>query len=213
LSNKDRAKRLNAITIGKNDNERCSAWWGWDGVQLKDFRFNTAASPEFGEIIDVGVGRLDPFDPSLVTTYPTFKNPRNGFDQGKSLCKLGFPFHQVQTAWDSAKGQFVAAPGSFPMPRFPLEGMFTRVMGVNVQGGTPPAFPIRYIETLTPGLRGQSGGPTFDVEGRIWAIQAKTYSIPLGLKGDQYLNVRLGVHPDTMFPFFDEAGIKYNVAD
>jgi len=47
----------------------------------------------------------------------------------------------------------------------------------------------------------------------VWAIQAKTTSIPLGLAGNQYFNVGLGVHPDTMFPFFDEAGIKYQVAD
>jgi hypothetical protein len=211
LTNKERAKRLNAIPISKDANEQCSAWWTWQDVQLKDVRFIAASVPGWGEIIDVGVGRLEPFDPLWVTTYPTFKSAAKDFEPGTSLCKLGFPFHQVQVTWDAATKKFMLPAGALPMPRFPIEGMFTRVSQVEVKGSQPPPFPVKYVETSTPGLPGQSGGPTFDIEGRVWAIQAKTSSIPL--IGKQYFNVGLGVHPETMFPFFDEAGIKYQIAD
>jgi hypothetical protein len=212
LTNKDRAKRLNVLPIGKADNERCSGWWSWPNVLLKEFRFYTADSPGWGEIIDVGIGRLEPFDPSWVKVFPIFKDPTKDFDQGTSLCKLGFPFHQVKVTWNAATGQFELPPGALPMPRFPIEGMFTRISEVRADpSGSAPPFPIKYVETSTPGLPGQSGGPTFDVQGRVWAIQAKTSSIRLGLAGNQFFNVGLGVHPETFFPLFDEAGIRYQV--
>jgi hypothetical protein len=95
LTNKERARRLKSIPIGKDDNDACSASWGRDNVQLMDFRYLPATLPGWGEIIDIGFGRLDPFDPTWVTTYPVFKSPKNNFEPGTSLCKLGFPFHQV----------------------------------------------------------------------------------------------------------------------
>jgi hypothetical protein len=99
------------------------------------------------------------------------------------------------------------------MPRFPIEGIFTRTSQIEFEGERPP-FPVRYVETSSPGLLGQSGGPTFDVEATIWAIQAKTAHLALGFAGqNQYLNVGLGVHPETMFPFFDHHKIEYQVSD
>ena len=38
--------------------------------------------------------------------------------------------------------------------------------------------------------------------------------LALGFTGqNQYFNVGLGVHPETMYPIFDEAGVKYQVSD
>jgi hypothetical protein len=175
LTNKERGKRLSAgIQIGKDDSDQCSMWLTWPNVQLTNMLFFPATTPGWGEIIDLGVGKLEPFDPAWVKQYPVFKDPKKGFDQGRSLCKLGFPFHQFQATWDAAKRQFLLPPGALPMPRFPIEGIFTRITEMRTDGPDQPAFPIKYVETSSPGLLGQSGGPTFDVHGTIWAIQAKT---------------------------------------
>jgi hypothetical protein len=216
LSNKERARALAAgPTAGKDDTERCSMWVGINPavrVNLKNIGFVPLEIAEWGEVVDLACAQLDPWDSAWVKTYPIFKDPTKDFEPGRSLCKLGFPFHQFQTSWDEATNQFKLPPGALPMTRFPVEGMFTRVSEIVIEGEAPP-YPIRYVETSTPGLRGQSGGPTFDVHGTIWAIQAKTSHLPLGFTGqNQFLNVGLGVHPETMFPIFAEAGIEYQVS-
>ena len=172
--------------------------------------------PDLGEAVDIGVGRLEPFDPSLypISEYPVFKNPDKNFEPGVSLCKLGFPLNQVTPTWDEQADGFRLPPGTLPMPRFPIEGIFTRTAEIVIQGGPQLPYPIRYVETSTPGLRGQSGGPTFDIDGNIWAIQAKTIHRDLGfdIKGQkQYMNLGLGVHPKTIFGFLDQVGVKYEV--
>lgn len=213
LTRKEKAVKLSAHVVGKDDSDRCSAWWGKDPVSLKDFKYISLTVPDFGEVVDIGVGRLDPFSPSDVKLYPVFKDPKKNFEPGASLCKLGFPFHEITPKWDESKSSFVLPPGTLPLPRFPIDGIFTRISEVVIEGAGKPPFPVRYIETSTPGLRGQSGGPTLDVDGTIWAIQAKTIHLDLGFQGQkQFLNLGLGVHPETMFAFFDQVGVKYEVS-
>jgi hypothetical protein len=78
-----------------------------------------------------------------------------------------------------------------------------------------------FIETSSPGLRGQSGGPTFDINGTIWAIQSQTHHMKLGF-GDnqkqskelehlkyQYLNVGWGTHALTITSFLTENKISF----
>ena len=81
---------------------------------------------------------------------------------------------------------------------------------------------MRILETSTPGLRGQSGGPIFDTNGDIWAIQSRTQHYDLGFKPKamqsaqeehQFLNVGLGVHVQTVLGFLDQLGIKYQISD
>jgi hypothetical protein len=216
LTKKERAVALGNAIISRNANDRCSAWWGVGPLtsQVVDISYIDFDIPGFPDVADIGVGRLEPFDPTWVKEYPVFKDPSKNFEPGQSLCKLGFPFHQVSTSWNNATNGFDLAPGSLPMPRFPIEGIFTRTSEVAFQGGDAPPFPFRYVETSSPGLLGQSGGPTFDVKGTVWAIQSKTIHHPLGFSGQsQFLNAGLGVHPDTMFGFFDEASLKYEVSD
>ena len=75
---------------------------------------------------DLLVGRLEPFDPDLVKTYPTIKDPTINLDSGASLCKLGFPFHELKTSFDEETGNFKLLSCVFLVPLFPLEGIFTR---------------------------------------------------------------------------------------
>jgi hypothetical protein len=97
LSKKEKAVKLSPLVIGKDDSDRCSAWWGADKVQLRDFSYVPIAVPDLGEAVDIGVARLEPFDPSVykISEYPVFKNPDKNFEPGVSLCKLGYPLNQV----------------------------------------------------------------------------------------------------------------------
>jgi hypothetical protein len=216
LDPKERRKRLSSIPrLPKNGTDRGSAWWGWPGVQLKGFTAIPAA--------DIAVGRLEPFDPSWTTTYPTFKDPSKDFEPGVSLCRLGFPLHNIQPLWDAPTSSFHLPPGSTPLPFFPIDGILTRFGQIEVDGGTPPPFPLLMIETSSPGLRGQSGGPIVDAQGTIWGIQSATIHYPLGFdppvpgstrgeKEHQFLNVGLGVHPETIFGLFRQAGVGFQVS-
>lgn len=169
--------------------------------------------------VDLAVFNINNFDSTKVTLYPSFKDATKPMLPGTSLCKLGFPFHSITPTFDASTNNFQLPPGALPAPLFPIEGIFTRV--VSVEANPAPAFPYSYIETSTPGLKGQSGGPTFDVHGNIWAIQSQTKSYKLGF-GDhikktretehlqnQYLNVGWGVHAVTITKFLESKGIKF----
>ena len=109
-----------------------------------------------------------------------------------------------------------------PVPRFPLEGIFTRlVFGGKTKDGK---FEIKFIETSSPGLRGQSGGPIFDIQGNIWALQSRTIHLPLGFEPKvkkqgkevteiQFLNVGIGVHVETIIQFLDSLKIEYKLSE
>ena len=189
-----------------------SVWWGRDGWTTSAFQCNVKA--------DLAVGQLASFDGSSITRYPTFKNPTKNFLHGTSLCKLGFPFHSITPKFDQTTRRFELPQGSLPVPLFPIEGIFARTVQVD-----PPranrSWPIRFVESSSPGLRGQSGGPTFDGQGRIWAMQSRTVHYPMGFSPDaprrknkehQFLNVGRGVHAETIIGFLDDVGIKYDMS-
>ena len=215
---KKREKKQQLAKVKKPNNNATlnfSVWWGKDGVELTFAVGNSA--------VDFGLGRLEPFDPAWVTSYPVFKDPTKNFKVGTSLCKLGFPFHQIEPIWDAAKGIFELPSGALPLPFFPIDGIFTRTVEIVVQGGPQPRYPLSWVETSTPGLKGQSGGPTYDVEGVVWGLQCQTMHFPLGFdpeapgqrgrKEYQFLNVGVGVHPDTMFGMFKEHGVRFEVSN
>jgi hypothetical protein len=191
-----------------------SFWWGKDGVSIKDIKVLPEA--------DLAVGRLEPFDPTSVKTYPTIKDPTINLNPGTSLCKLGFPFHELKTSFDEKTGNFELPPGILPVPLFPLEGIFTR----NVLTGksNDGRYEIKWLETSSPGLRGHSGGPIFDTKGTVWAIQSRTHHFPLGfspkvtkdgkeVEEHQFLSVGLGLHPELIVLFLRDNGIKFKLSD
>jgi hypothetical protein len=98
-----------------------------------------------------------------------------------------------------------------------MDGIFTR----NLSGGqSADGYPLQFVETSSPGLRGQSGGPTLDKDGVVWAIQSQTQSIPLGFRPTwkdengkdveehQVLNLGMGVHPETLQALFARHGVN-----
>ncbi|TAK00417.1 MAG: serine protease [Chloroflexota bacterium] len=187
-----------------------STWCGRDGVALRDVRVVPAA--------DIAIGRLDPALPEMLTAVPVLKNPATGLDPGRSLCRLGFAFTKVKATFDESVAGF-RVQGE--VPYFPLEGMFTRIVDA---GQTPDRkFRLRFIETSSPGLRGQSGGPLFDVDGRIWGIQSRTQHLALGFNPEaeiagkksqvpQFINLGLAVHVGTLIEILADAGIAHEVS-
>ena len=188
-----------------------SVWWGVDGVRLVEARIVPAA--------DLALGRLEPFDPASVAHYPVWKDPSRGAAPGRSLCKLGFPLHRIVPVYDEKANTFTLPEGSVPLPLFPMEGMFTRVVNTRAPGsgdGESSAF----IETSTPSLIGQMGGPVFDADAVVWGIQSHTMHHPLGFQPlvpdgaagqveHQFLNTGLAVHAAVIRGFLDAEGIVY----
>jgi len=164
---------------------------------------------------DLAIGKIENFNPDFVKEYPRFIDPGK-IKVGRSLCKLGFPFYDIQATFSD--NSFHYASNLFPIPRFPYEGMMTR----NISGGLRQGDnrEILWLETSSPGLRGQSGGPIFDNEGRIWALQSMTRHIPLGfspkinkngveIEENQFINLGWGVHAKSILDFLDLHNVKY----
>ncbi len=169
---------------------------------------------------DLATGRLDPFDPSVMTGYPVFRDTQSyPLSQGESVCRLGFPFHGVSARYDTARRSFDVAGDAFPVPSFALDGIIARF---NRRSG-PDGASALFVETSSPGLRGQSGGPLLDVDGRVCGVQSHTAHLDLGFNasyvdGDgarvverQFLNVGLASHVDEVRALLDQDGVSYRV--
>lgn len=218
LDQKTRSKLLKSLPkFEKHDPKKCSAWWGFDGLVVKEvFVINH---------IDLAFVKFENFNSTLVDFYPIFKNPTTNISCGKSLCRIGFPFANVTPTYTEYDGVFHLPPGSIPIPLFPNEGIFTRTVPASINPSLPsPSFDMLYLETSSAGLRGQSGGPIFDINGYIWGIQSQTRHYPLGFspevpngkpgeKEHQFLNIGWGVHIKTIIGAMNELKIKYAVSD
>jgi hypothetical protein len=210
---KPKHKRTKIAQLPKNDGWIVNQAILWIGQsRIVDLRFDLLA--------DVGVGRLEPFDRSSVQEYPIFKNPAEPMPTGTSLCRLGYPFHDIQATYDPVTQGFELAPGVLPVPRFPNDGIHTREINMASPDGSRSA---KFIETSTPGLRGQSGGPIFDARGHVWAIQSQTQSLALGFSPTvkingkeivehQFMHVGWGSHVSEVMRVMNDSNIKYGVS-
>jgi hypothetical protein len=187
-------------------------WWGDDQCRFREAHVI--------EEVDLALCKLDNFNPASVPNYPTFKDPSSGIDPGTFLCRLGFPFAEVRQSYTAAQpgqpvGTFTIDPSGLAL--FPNEGMFTRT----ITRSTNPL--VGYIETSTPGLKGQSGGPIFDKNGTVWAIQNRTGHLALGFSppvpngktGEvehQFLNVGRGAHPETVVSLMKSKDLDFKVS-
>jgi len=201
---KEKNKKIKIKSLNKEPNWLTHISYLWDGFNRSLLDVKVLVEN------DLAVGRLDPFVPRDNALYPVFKNP-DEIKYGTSLCKLGFPFHNVTATYSPERNTFDLSDGALPVPIFPIEGIYTRDEIVVYQDGKT----AKYLETSSPGLRGQSGGPIFDAEGKIWAIQSHTDSLPLEFSTveNQYINVGKGVHPEVIKKILDDNGIKYSMSD
>ena len=142
--------------------------------------------------------------------------------QGKSLCRLGFPFPEFGNfEYNKDTDDIEWTKGISRVPRFPIDGIVTRHIA-NEKGL------IYGIEMSTPGLRGQSGGPLFDRDGVIYGMQFATQHLYLGfdmenrqmiINGKQkiinnqpFLHVGQCLHINVIKDFLDSLNISYKTA-
>lgn len=169
---------------------------------------------------DVAVGRLEPFDPESIAAYPVLRDVgAEPIEQGMSVCRVGYPFHDVPATFNESSATFEVASNVFPFPRFVLDGIVARFSRHAAEAGAVAMF----IETSTPGLRGQSGGPLLDVEGRVCGIQSQTAHLDLGFDARfrdssaeivierQFLNVGAASHINEVRALLDTEGASYRV--
>ena len=119
--------------------------------------------------VDAALLKFDGFTTLGCSSFPVFAKNVAELKQGKFLCRLGFPFPEFKNfAYDPSSDTISwTQQGQDFTPRFPIEGMVTRHL-LDSSGS------ITGFELSTAGLRGQSGGPAFDVEGRVWGMQSRT---------------------------------------
>ena len=208
----EKSRAIANVPVNQGWITKFSYWWGIDGLTIDTFSVD--------RVKDIAVGKFTTPPPPR-TNYPIFRNSAKQLTPGTSLCRLGFPFSEIATKLDPATGNFQLDTSSFPIPYFPLDGIMTR--NVNVIDPTNNER-AHFIETSTPGLRGQSGGPIFDVDGHVCGLQSRTQHFPLGfdinvkdLAGKevtdrQYLHTGLGLHSDEIMAFLDAKAIAYQVA-
>jgi len=129
---------------------------------------------------DIALIKFESFTRLLCDTFPIFLADTSMLQSGKFLCRLGFPFPEFTNfKYDEESERLVwTDSGRDASPRFPIEGMITRLVSDN-QGK------IFAFELSTPGLRGQSGGPAFDIDGKVWGMQFQTAHLDLNFDVDQ----------------------------
>jgi hypothetical protein len=129
--------------------------------------------------IDVALLHFKNYTRLHCTSFPIFPKNTTELKQGKFLCRLGFPFPEFTNyAYDQNTNTIDwTSIGRDITPFFPIEGMLTRhLLG--------PNNAIIGFEMSTPGLRGQSGGPVFDFEGKVWGMQSSTNHLDLDFDVD-----------------------------
>jgi len=123
---------------------------------------------------DLAIVQLKGFNEIKYEGFARFLKDTSKIEQGKYLCRLGFPFpefnnfkyeeSQDDIQFDQTKRAMV--------PIFPIDGIITRNVVENNE--------LVGIEMSTPGLRGQSGGPLFDENGIVYGMQQSTKHLHLG---------------------------------
>ncbi len=210
LNTKKKRKKINNLDRNPKWITNLSFWWGADEITINKFHFYYPG--------DIAIGKIENYKPADNTIFPKLKNPKK-MDIATSLCKLGFPFHDIKATFTEKTKSFVLADGTLPLPFFPIEGIYTRNVYVN-NPIDKKGFSVKFIETSSPGLRGQSGGPIFDSSGTIWGVQSRTQHFPLGfspkingVEENQFLNVGLGLHPEFIMEFLNKYKVDFELVD
>lgn len=193
-------------------------------IQVKFNYFKAFASVSTMQIhlhptLDLAIIEFKGFNQKHYQSFARFFGDSAHIKQGRSLCRLGYPFpeftnFQYNQAADDIEFTTTGNPNT---PRFPIDGIITRFVG----DGTK----VVSIEMSTPGLRGQSGGPLFDTEGRIYGMQFQTTHYHLGfdmkdmpvmidgsptpISNYPFLHVGWCVHVDRICDFLVEMKIPF----
>ncbi|GEO06586.1 hypothetical protein AAE02nite_42500 [Adhaeribacter aerolatus] len=174
--------------------------------------------------LDLAILEFKGFNQVLYNSHATFVKDSSRIKQGKYLCRVGYPFPEFNNFQHNPATDDIewTSTGHQTSPTFPIDGIITRFLGDPNQG-------ITGIEMSTPGLKGQSGGPLFDTEGRIYGMQFATNHLHLGfdikereiinegkktkVSNYPFLHVGLCVHVDKIKEFLTQHQISFSEAD
>ena len=213
LTDEEKRKRISRVKTDPKWVTNVSFWWGREGIQLREVRLLPEA--------DLAVGRLEPFDATRFRPFPVVKDPAC-LEVGTPLCKLGYPFQRAKASYEESCGAFRLSPGSLPLAGFPMEGIYTRTLSAG--RSSDGRYEIKFLETSSPGLTGQSGGPLFDSQGTLWGVQSRTdmhsFRIHTRTPGrkrtaEEVLSLNLGVaiHPELLVRYLTDYGIGFRKSD
>lgn len=174
--------------------------------------------------LDLAILEFKGFDKVFYNSHAKFIKDSSAIQQGKYLCRLGFPFPEFNNFKHNSDTDDIewTNTGNPSSPSFPIDGIVTRFVG-------DPNLGITGIEMSTPGLRGQSGGPLFDIDGNIYGMQSATKHLHLGfdikeleiinngkkskVSNFPFLHVGVCVHVDKIKEFLREHKIGFTEAD
>jgi hypothetical protein len=174
--------------------------------------------------LDLAILKFTGYNKLLYRSYARFVKDTSKIKQGRSLCRLGFPFPEFNNFSYNQQTDDIEwiQGGSSNSPSFPIDGIITRFVGGMSEYGEQQ---ITGIELSTPGLRGQSGGPLFDSDGLVYGIQSMTGHLHLGfdihnmeivldgkkakVSNQPFLHVGICVHAERIKEFLSVNNIKY----
>ncbi len=174
---------------------------------------------KFHQTLDIALLHFTGFTKLSCTNFPFFPRDTTDLKQGKFVCRLGFPFPEFTNyEYDLGKKRMNwTSTGKSSTPQFPIEGMVTRhLLG--------PDGAVWGFEMSTPGLRGQSGGPAFDTNGKVWGMQCMTSHLDLNfdvvrdvvrdgetrkVKDYAFLHVGYCAHVDALKTFMREHNVGF----
>lgn len=175
--------------------------------------------------LDLAILEFKGFNKIFYNGHATFLKDSSKIKQGKSLGRIGFPFPEFNNFRHNADTDDIewTNTGNPNSPSFPIDGIVTRFVA------SQPDNAITGIEMSTPGLRGQSGGPLFDTDGKIYGMQFATNHLHLGfdmkdfeiisngkknkISNSPFLHVGICVHVDKIKEFLREKNIAFTEAD
>ena len=174
--------------------------------------------------LDLAIVEFKGFEKIMYTAHANFIKDSKNIKQGKYLCRTGFPFPEFNNFKHNPDTDDIewTQEGITASPSFPIDGIVTRFVG-------DTSGKISGIEMSTPGLRGQSGGPLFDVNGTVYGMQFATNHLHLGFDNKDieiiangkkskvsnypFLHVGRCIHVDKIKAFLTEHKINFTEAD
>lgn len=170
---------------------------------------------------DLAIIRFEGYKEKSYLNHARFARDMTSVVPGKYMCRLGYPFIQYTNFEVNANNALeFTNKGTMYTPPFPIDGMVTRL--IRDGQGVPS------IELSSPGLKGQSGGPLFDVGGLVYGVQSITRHLNLdfsinklskdGKKTGEidhrpHFHVGGCVHGDVIKEFMTSRGVKFTETD
>jgi hypothetical protein len=140
LNRKQKRKKISKLDKNQKWITNNSYWWGSEKYQIPEFAILQEG--------DIAIGRIEGYKHEDDIKYPIFMDPTK-MRFGTSLCKLGYPYHQVKASYDDANKKFKLAPGTLPnlLTRITWAKWWTNIRSTRKYLGYSKwnfTFPIRF---------------------------------------------------------------------